>query len=332
MIKGRIKHRTSTWQQPLVLIVTGLSLTQSVFGQSVRMIDKPAIGAPLVVGCHSVDAFCAAANLSILYSNGAAIAERPCPRDGYSCEEAKATDLARARSRYLAAREWLRRRGADRSYEASTTASKISPTDAALDRYVSQSLKLLREGSCKLDPQNCLRATVYLMADVDQAVRQNPSCGLAAAAPDGCLAKKQQRMRTVDDLTSKFVAKVLAREGWLGAARWGTSTEDSFFLLVQHADADLALQLSALSYLRAAVGKGEASAKHLGFLEDRVRVHGGLPQLYGTQGRCIEDKGRVTWRADPIADPSKVDTLRAGAKMEPFEIDKHEADEECSRS
>lgn len=43
------------------------------------------------------------------------------------------------------------------------------------------------------------------------------------------------------------------------------------------------LQRAFLDALRGAVAQGEVSPAHLAYLEDRVRVHAGQPQLYGTQ-------------------------------------------------
>ena len=54
-------------------------------------------------------------------------------------------------------------------------------------------------------------------------------------------------------------------------------------LLAQHADHDPSLQRAFLDALRAAVAQKEASPANLAYLEDRVRVHAGQAQLYGTQ-------------------------------------------------
>jgi hypothetical protein len=48
------------------------------------------------------------------------------------------------------------------------------------------------------------------------------------------------------------------------------------------ADHDPGLQRAFLHALRGAAAQGEASPAELAHLEDRVRVHAGQPQLYGT--------------------------------------------------
>jgi hypothetical protein len=66
--------------------------------------------------------------------------------------------------------------------------------------------------------------------------------------------------------------------------------------------------------LRAAVTQGEAPAAHLAYLEDRVRVNAGQPQLYGTQFTLTA--GTLT--PYPIEDPGRLDQRRAQAGLEPF--------------
>jgi hypothetical protein len=59
------------------------------------------------------------------------------------------------------------------------------------------------------------------------------------------------------------------------------------------------LQQALLDALREAVDQGEASPAHLAYLEDRMRVHAGQPQLYGTQFTVTGG----TFGPYPIEDP-----------------------------
>ncbi|MGH3260007.1 MAG: DUF6624 domain-containing protein [Streptosporangiaceae bacterium] len=85
-------------------------------------------------------------------------------------------------------------------------------------------------------------------------------------------------------------------------------------LLAQHADRDPGLQQAFLDALRSAVAAGEASPAHLAYLEDRVRVHAGQPQLYGTQ--FTSEGGELA--PYPIEDPEHLDERRAEVGLEPF--------------
>ena len=58
----------------------------------------------------------------------------------------------------------------------------------------------------------------------------------------------------------------------------------------------------------------EASRAHLAYLEDRVRVNAGQPQLYGTQVTVTDGE----LGPSPIDDRERLDERRAEAGLEPF--------------
>ena len=74
------------------------------------------------------------------------------------------------------------------------------------------------------------------------------------------------------------------------------------------------LQRAFLDALRREVTQGEASPAHLAYLEDRVRVGAGQPQLYGTQFTIIDGELGPC----PIEDPQRLDDRRAAAGLKPF--------------
>jgi hypothetical protein len=80
--------------------------------------------------------------------------------------------------------------------------------------------------------------------------------------------------------------------------------------------ADRRKEIAAFSplMLRAAVAAGEASTTDLAYLEDRVRMHAGQPQLYGTQFIHKQQSLR-SWT---IEDPENLDRRRASAGPGPF--------------
>ena len=59
---------------------------------------------------------------------------------------------------------------------------------------------------------------------------------------------------------------------------------------------------------------GEASARDQAYLEDRVRIFSGQPQLYGTQ--FMYDKDEL--KPQPIEDPEHLDERRAAVGLGPF--------------
>jgi hypothetical protein len=99
--------------------------------------------------------------------------------------------------------------------------------------------------------------------------------------------------------------------------RQGLAGEDgaaAAWLLAQHADHDPVRQRAFLDALRGAVNQGEAFPAHLAYLEDRVRVNAGQPQLYGTQFTVTGGE----LGPHPIQDPKRLEERRAEAGLEPF--------------
>jgi hypothetical protein len=67
--------------------------------------------------------------------------------------------------------------------------------------------------------------------------------------------------------------------------------------------------------MEAALPTGEATLMEFAMLSDRIAVLGGRPQIYGTQFDW-DDQGLMS--PEPIADPARVDALRAQAGLPPL--------------
>ncbi len=87
------------------------------------------------------------------------------------------------------------------------------------------------------------------------------------------------------------------------------------WLLVQHCDEDRDFQKSCLHLLEKAVIKQEASKKCLAYLKDRVAVHEGQVQLYGTQFQ-IMDGQLIPY---PIESLEQLDSRRAEMGLGSFQ-------------
>jgi len=118
----------------------------------------------------------------------------------------------------------------------------------------------------------------------------------------------------IDEDNTRWLAEVLSARGWPGRTLAGEDGARAAWLLAQHADHDPARQRTFLAALRDAVERGDASPANLAYLEDRVRVNAGQPQLYGTQFTVTD--GVLGPR--PIEDPRRLDERRADAGLEPF--------------
>ncbi len=122
--------------------------------------------------------------------------------------------------------------------------------------------------------------------------------------------------RRVDTGNTRWLAEILGARGWPGRTMVGEDGAEAAWLLAQHADRDLDLQRTFLEALRGAVAEGEASPANLAYLEDRVRVADGRPQLYGTQFDVTDGE----FGPCPIEDPARLDERRAAAGLDPFAV------------
>jgi hypothetical protein len=160
-----------------------------------------------------------------------------------------------------------------------------------------------------------LRRELLARAEEDQRVRHQVS------PPKGqpvirLSAEAAEESRRVDTDNTRWLADILATRGWPGRTVVGEDGAAAAWLLAQHADRDLDLQRTFLDALRGAVAEGEASPANLAYLEDRVRVADGHPQLYGTQFTVTDEE----FGPCPIEDPQQLDERRAAVGLEPFAV------------
>ncbi|MFD4482391.1 DUF6624 domain-containing protein [Streptomyces sp. NPDC058257] len=121
-------------------------------------------------------------------------------------------------------------------------------------------------------------------------------------------------MGRIDADNTAWLERVIAEYGWPGFALVGERGADEAWLLVQHADRAPAFQRQALELVKAAVAAGQAPARHLAYLTDRVLVAAGDPQVYGTQ--YVRDPDGSNLRPQPVVDPERLDERRAAMGLE----------------
>lgn len=155
-----------------------------------------------------------------------------------------------------------------------------------------------------------LRAELLAMEEKDQAVRN--ALIDAGMAPDSSLVA---RVQAVDAANRARLKGIIDAHGWPGRSLAGRDGAAAAFLIVQHADADLAFQKRALALLKEAYANGEAAGGDVAMLTDRVRKAEGKKQLYGTQ-TSTEDSTIVF---DSIEDPAQLDERRAEVGLPPLE-------------
>ncbi|MDQ1024819.1 hypothetical protein QF035_002401 [Streptomyces umbrinus] len=122
-------------------------------------------------------------------------------------------------------------------------------------------------------------------------------------------------MCRIDAENTAWLERVIVEHGWPGISIVGELGAEEAWLLAQHADLSPAFQRRALELMKTAVVAGEASARRLAYLTDRVLVAAGEPQMYGTQYTNDPDDSNL--RRQPVADPERLDERRAAVGLEP---------------
>jgi hypothetical protein len=136
----------------------------------------------------------------------------------------------------------------------------------------------------------------------------------AAADQEARRAWDTEAVAAADGENLPWLRQVIADVGWPGKSLVGEDGAQAAWLLAQHADRDPAFQRRCLDLLTGAVQDGEATISQQAYLTDRVLLHEGKPQEYGTQ--AIARDGRYEPRN--LRDPGNVDQRRASAGLSPL--------------
>ena len=118
----------------------------------------------------------------------------------------------------------------------------------------------------------------------------------------------------MDKRHAKVLVKIVNEFGWPTYKLVGRKGSIAAWLILQHADYNLAFQKKCLKLLQKAVKEKQADKGSLAFLTDRVLVNSGKKQVYGTQ--FYAPKG--IFIARPIADRKGLDARRKSAKLGSF--------------
>lgn len=124
------------------------------------------------------------------------------------------------------------------------------------------------------------------------------------------------RMEQVHKDNAARLKEIIAEHGWPGHSLVGEDGAIAAWFIAQHSISDPPFQRRALELLREAHKKGEVSPRAIAFLEDRISVFEGRPQIYGTQ---FEPDEHGMPQPCPIADPDHVNERRLAIGMNTIE-------------
>ncbi len=123
-----------------------------------------------------------------------------------------------------------------------------------------------------------------------------------------------KKMMEIDRQNTTWLKEIVEKHGWPGKTLVGKDGAHSAWLLVQHADQDVAFQKKCLDLLKMAVKEKEASAQDFAYLTDRVLIAEKKKQIYGTQLTQEGDK----LEPQPIEDEEHVDERRKEIGLQPL--------------
>jgi hypothetical protein len=151
---------------------------------------------------------------------------------------------------------------------------------------------------------DALRKELLERAGRDQAARESLRRGHN-------MQQWNQIVEPVDRANTARLKEIVAEHGWPGYQLVGEAAAHAAWLLAQHAPPDF--QEQCLPQLEDAAGRGDASRRDLAYLMDRVLMHRGQPQIYGTQ--YVQKDGILTlWT---VQEPGCLDQRRAALGLEP---------------
>lgn len=137
---------------------------------------------------------------------------------------------------------------------------------------------------------------------------------------DPAQQKLMQQMGIVDRANTARLKVLVERCGFPDQDRHGERAQGDAWLLVQHADHDVAFQKHVLSLLeKTAAQRGEPVRRSFAYLADRVAVTEQRPQLYGTQLMAPAERP-CELDFNPMDDREKVEARRAALGLPPLDI------------
>jgi hypothetical protein len=160
-------------------------------------------------------------------------------------------------------------------------------------------------------------ATGWESASIDTLLRhgredQEGREALARAAVAQDTAVLFSTMRA-DSARTRWLRTAVARYGWPARTTAGDSAQQAAWLILQHSP-DTAWQAAMLPDLERLGRSGELPRADVALLTDRILVHRGQPQRYGSQFDLVD--GRLV--AAPVEDIAGLDARRASMQLPPM--------------
>ena len=124
------------------------------------------------------------------------------------------------------------------------------------------------------------------------------------------------RMEAVHTRNAARLRELIAQHGWPGEDVVGQDGAEAAWIIAQHAVGEPDFQREVLRLLQRNAAQGRSPAWHAAYLEDRIALHEGRPQRFGSQ--WVDDPRDGRWRPWNLANAEHVDELRASVGLKPL--------------
>lgn len=138
---------------------------------------------------------------------------------------------------------------------------------------------------------------------------------------NGGIIEDEKEEENPDKVQADRLKEIIKEIGWPTISKVGEKASKGAYILIQHADHDVAFQREGLKLMKEA--GTDVDPHNVAYLEDRVRVNSGEPQLYGTQ---FFGEG-ADYGPRPIEDAEHLDERRAALGLAPMAEYKKELEE-----
>lgn len=193
---------------------------------------------------------------------------------------------------------------ADRSFPPSPTCNSDTDYVARIDEWKEAHLPQRASAVDRPARDPGLRDRLLRMRDRDQKAREGDTLDW-------------QRMRVVDQSNTDDLLAIVDQHGWPTEDLVGEDGADAAWLIVQHAP-DIEVMKRFLDLIDAYSAKGAIPRRHFAYLNDRVAMLEGRPQLFGTQFRCDHSTGDIV--PHPVQDWVNIDVLREAVGLYPIAL------------
>jgi hypothetical protein len=125
------------------------------------------------------------------------------------------------------------------------------------------------------------------------------------------------RMEVVHRKNAARLRELIAQYGWPAEDIAGRDGAEAAWLIAQHAVGEPGFQRRALALLGTCIAEDRLPPWHAAYLEDRIALHDGRPQRYGTQ--WVQDPADGRDRPWTLADADRVNDLRGEVGLRPMQ-------------